>query len=158
MDLVLAYCPLQNGYSVNKAPMAQEQILDGGLPRYRRLPQGPHKVAVNWIVKKAGFEYLNAFYNLWSDNPNQPFQAALLIDHGRLTAYECSFAGGMPPRLDRKNGEMFYVSAEFYVNPLPRNIDWDTFVVALGKNDPFEAQNALEKLVNKTLPEVWGNL
>lgn len=154
-ELLLAYTPLQSGYSVDLAPAAIEQMLEGGLPRYRRVPRGPHKVVVNWKVKSEGVTYLNYFYNVWADNPNQPFKALLSIDGGELMEYECTFAGANPPKRTSQLGPNFNITAEFYVNPLPRNINWEKFVVALGKNDPFKAKNALEKLVNETLPKRW---
>lgn len=158
-ELLLAYSPLQSGYSVDHAARVEEQILAHGLPRYRRVAHGgPHKVVVNWKTKARGYEYLMSFYNQWADNPNQPFKALLLIGNGRLEEYECTFAGGQPPKLNGQNGPNFTMSAEFYANPLPRSIDWEKYVLALKQDDPFGAANALERLVNKTLPKAWGDV
>lgn len=158
-ELVLAYCPLQSGYSVEPASSVTEITLPGGAPRYRRGPPNEqHKVSVSWKVKSHGVAYLNAFHREWSRNPNQPFKALLSIDSGELQEYECYFVGGKAPRRTGQQGPNFQISAEFWATLLPQDIEWDRFILAMGRDDPMQAKNALERLANVTLPKHWGNL
>lgn len=153
-QLQLAYCPRQSGYSVQRGSTVISQALDGGLPRNRKdIKRASHTVQVNWVVKKGGFEYLNAFYNVWSDNPSLPFKALLKIDSGRMEEYECYFADGMPPELMSIDGPIYNISAMFTVKALPRVRDWEDLVIELKQEDAYDFTNLLEHIVNVVMPE-----
>ena len=72
MPNVLLRCVTQSGYSVGFKSGVISQELDGGAPRYRRVIKNAyHNVNVQWVVKEAGFDYLDALHNVWCENPNE---------------------------------------------------------------------------------------
>lgn len=153
----MKYCSTQQGYTANIGDGVISQILEGGADRYRRALKGVmHSVASRWVVKKAGYQYLMAFYRVWARNPNQPFIAKLCVDNAEVEDYECFFNGA--PTLTEKNGNIFIVTATLKVKPLPVNDAMDDLIVEVGNagEDLASLLNPLEKLVNEDLPSALG--
>ncbi|MEC7119299.1 MAG: hypothetical protein VXW65_05275 [Pseudomonadota bacterium] len=76
----LDLCPLQEGYSVQHSCNIIRQPMAGGLARYYAdFTLDAHLVSVNWVLTKADYDYLMAFYRVWQRNPNQRFWFRLLI-------------------------------------------------------------------------------
>lgn len=151
----LAYCVQQSGYTVNHGNNVIVQELEGGPSRYRKSrKRSSHIVSVNWVVKKQGYDYLVAFFNVWQMNPAMPFLAMLIIDDAELAEYKCAFQSTIS--LDSKDGGIFKVSATFEVQAKLRNIDDDLMLVLLGNNDLTEMYLDIEKIPNIWLPNAVG--
>lgn len=148
----LAYCVQQSGYTVEFGNNVITQKLEGGPSRYRvDSRNNTHLVSSTWVVGKAGYQYMMAFFNVWQRNPSQPFLADLIIDDAPIAEYECFFNNG-GFRLDSKSANIYTVSATLEVAAVQRDNDFDDAIVMLGNNQSFDILNPLEKLVNEDLP------
>lgn len=153
MPNVLLKCVTQSGYSASLKSGLVSQELDGGAPRYRRFTKNAfHAVNVRWVVNENGFEYLNAFHNVWCESPNEPFYAPLKVNGPVYKNYECyfvedSFQVGEP------NGVIFTITAQLRVRPIV-DLEQDRILVEVGNEgvDLSELTNPLEKLVNVDMP------
>lgn len=153
MPNVLLKCVTQSGYSVGFSSGVVSQELDGGAPRYRRVTKNAfHAVNVRWVVNENGFEYLNAFHNIWCENPNEFFYAPLKVNGSVYKNYECyfvedSFQVGEP------NGVIFTITAQLRVRPIV-DLEQDRILVEVGNEgvDLSELTDPLEKLVNVDMP------
>lgn len=153
----LKYCSTQQGYSANIGDGVIAQELEGGAARYRRALKGVvHTVNSRWVVNKAGYQYLMAFYRVWARNPNQAFIAKLCVDSATVEDYECFFSGS--PALSEKKGLVFIVTATLKVKPLNIPDGMDDLIVASANSgsDLALLMNPLEKLVNEDLPTALG--
>lgn len=150
---ILNRCSTQSGYSVAYRSGVIAQELDGGAPRYkRRLKNAYHTVNVRWVVLEAGFQYLDAFYNVWCDNPSQPFYANLKVNGPEYKSYECSFVPDSF-QLNEVEGKFFTLSAQLRVRPIVDS-NLNKIIVETGnKGDLATLLNPLEKLVNKDAPK-----
>lgn len=155
----MKYCSTQKGYSAQVGDGVISQELDGGAPRYRRAVRGTyHSANVEWVVQEAGFQYLMAFYRVWSRNPSQPFLAKLCIDNAPVENYQCHFDGS--PSISSKEGDVFTVVARLRVKPLGISSAMDDVIVGVadGNDDLASLVNSLEELVNEDLPDALGNM
>ncbi|MDQ9022680.1 hypothetical protein RFI02_16330 [Acinetobacter sichuanensis] len=151
----LAYCVQQSGYTVSHGNNVIVQELEGGSSRYRRgINNNSHTVNVNWVVNKTGYDYLVAFYNLWTYNPSKPFLALLIIDDSDLKEYKCFFKSGF--QLDSKEGNVFKVSATFEVQANRRDKNLDQSIVDLGNEGLINSYINIEKVPNVWLPNALG--
>lgn len=150
----MMYCSTQEGYSANIGDGVMSQVLDGGADRYRKSLKGVvHTVSSRWVVQESGYQYLIAFYYVWARNPSQPFIAKLCIDNAPVEDYECFFNGS--PTLSSKEANIYTVTANLKVKPLPRDDAMDDLIVGAGNEggDLAGILNPLEKLVNEDLPD-----
>ena len=151
----LAYCVQQSGYTFTHGNNVIVQELEGGPSRYRRSrKRNSHIVSVNFTVKKEGYDYLVAFFNVWAMNPAMPFLAMLIIDDAELAEYKCAFRSEF--HLDSKDGPIFKVSTTFEVQAKLRNIDNDLLLVLLGNNHLLDRYTNIEKIPNIWLPNAVG--
>lgn len=153
----MMYCSTQQGYTATIGDGVIKQDLDGGEARYRRTLKGVnHSVTSRWVVKKAGFQYLMAFYRVWARKPSQPFIARFCIDDAEVDDHQCFFDG--PPVLSEKSKDVFTVTATLKVKPKKIDAAQDDIIVEVGNsgNDLATLLNPLEKLVNEDLPNALG--
>lgn len=115
-------------------------------------------VSVNWATHDVGYQYLCAFYDVWCENPSQPFYANLIVDGPEYKAYICHF---VPDSfgLDGKDGRVFSYSAQFFVKPII-NREVNDAIVGAGNDgvDLNDILNPLEHLVNVALPDALRGL
>lgn len=153
MPNILLKCVTQSGYSVGLKSGLISQELDGGAPRYRKVQKNAfHTVNVRWVVNENGFEYLNAFYGIWCENPNEFFYAPLKVNGPEYKNYESyfvedSFQVGEP------SGRIFTITAQLRVKPIVDR-EKNLLLVEVGNDgvDLSELINPLEKLVNVDMP------
>ena len=151
----LAYCVQQSGYTVSHGNNVIAQELEGGPSRYRRgISNNSHTVNVNWVVDKTGYDYLVAFYNVWTYNPSQPFLALLMIDDSDVEEYKCFFKSDF--KLDSKEGHVFKVSATFEVQAIKRDKALDQRIVVLGNDGLINSYLNIEQVSNVWLPDAVG--
>lgn len=154
----LKYCSTQQGYSANIGDGVISQILDGGADRYRKSLKGVmHTVNSRWVLGKAGYQYLMAFYRVWARNPSKPFIARLSVDDAQFEDYECFFSGA--PALAEIKALVYVVTATLKVKPLNTSKEVDEIIVEVGNagGDLAKLLNPLEKLVNEDLPNALEN-
>lgn len=102
--------PNQAGYSIERGNTVLFQELEGGAGRYDRdIQRKSHTVNVSWTVNSAKYEYLQAFYMVWVQNPSEAFLADLIIDSSELAEYQCYFRS--PINLNNKVGGTYTVGA-----------------------------------------------
>ena len=143
----------QSGYSAKYPTGIKQDLLDGGAPRSRRTTRNQYRtVNVNWTCKDSDFQYLLAFYEVWTRNPNQPFYTMLVVDSPELKAYKCQFAADSFS-LDGTIGVLHRVSAQVYAKPVIDK-DLNNLIVAAWDEevDLSAVVNPLELLVNLWLP------
>lgn len=150
---ILNRCSTQSGYSVSYRSGVIAQELDGGAPRFkRRLKNAYHTINVRWVVGELGFQYLDAFYNVWCENPSQPFYANLKVNGPEYKPYECFFVPDSF-QLTEVEGLFFTLTAQLRTRPSVDS-DLNKIIVEIGnKSDLAKLVNPLEKLVNKDAPE-----
>ncbi len=153
MPNVLLKCVTQSGYSVGFKSGVISQELDGGAPRYRRAIKNPyHDVSVQWVVREAGFDYLNALHDVWCENPNEFFFAPLKVNGPEYKNYESYFVEDSF-QLNSVSGLIFTCSAQLRVKPIIDR-EKNQLLVEVGNEgvDLSELINPLEKLVNVDMP------
>lgn len=150
---ILNRCSTQSGYSVAYRSGVIAQELDGGAPRFkRRLKNAYHTINVRWVVGEIGFQYLDAFYNVWCENPSQPFYANLKVNGPEYKPYECFFVPDSF-QLNEVEGLFFTLTAQLRTRPIVDS-NLNKIIVEIGnKSDLAKLVNPLEKLVNKDAPE-----
>ena len=159
MPNVLLRCVTQSGYSVGFKSGVISQELDGGAPRYRRvIKNAHHNVNVQWVVKEAGFDYLDALHNVWCENPNEFFYAPLKVNGPKYKNYEAYFVEDSF-QLNSVDGLIFTCSAQLRVKPIV-DIEEDRLLVEVGNEgiDLSELLNPLEKLVNVSMPNALRSI
>lgn len=159
MPNVLLKCVTQSGYSVGFRSGVISQELDGGAPRYRRVFKSAyHTVSVRWVVKEAGFQYLNALHNVWCENPNEFFYAPLKVNGPEYKNYEAYFVEDSF-QLNSVDGLIFTCSAQLRVKPIV-DIEVDRLLVEVGSDnvDLSELPDPLEKLVNDDMPKALRSI
>lgn len=153
--------PTQSGYSVQHGSNVQMQQLDGGAPRLGIFTKkASHSVNVQFVVDKAGYQYLCAFYRVWLRNPSQPFLADLVIDgEAPLQQYQCFFVPGSF-QLSSKNGQAHTVVAQLIVPALNTDDDLDDLLVSIGDADGSVADlvNPLQQIANHDLPDALDGI
>jgi len=149
----LMYCSTQEGYSASLKSGVISQELDGGAPRYRRgLKNGYHTVNVQWKVFDVGFQYLDAFYNVWCETPGQRFNASLRVNGPEFKPYECYFVEDSF-QLSSMQGPVYTVTAQLRVKPIvDSELNHIIVETGNGNQDLASIVNPLEKLVNEDLP------
>ena len=155
----LMYCSTQEGYSVAFRSGVASQELDGGAPRNRRLSKNSfHTVSVQWKVLEAGFQYLDAFYNVWSETPSQRFNASLRVNGPEFKPYECLFVPDSF-QLTSMQGPVYTVTAQLRVKPIVDS-ELNKIIVEAGNDgqDLASLFNPLEKLVNDDLPRAMEGI
>ncbi|MHA3050196.1 hypothetical protein [Acinetobacter sp. ANC 4639] len=159
MANVLLYCVTQAGYSVGFKSGVISQELDGGAPRYRRASRNPYSIVnVQWVVKEAGFQYLDALHEVWCRNPNQFFYAPLKVNGPEYKNYEAYFVEDSF-QLNSVEGLVFTVTAHLRVKPIINEALNDVLIAAGNSNlDLSKLVNPLEQLVNVDLPNALENL
>lgn len=126
--------PNQAGYGVQRGDTVLFQELDGGAGRYDRdIQRKSHTITVAWTVNAAKYEYLHAFYLVWSQNPSEAFLADLIIDNAELAEYQCYFRS--PVNLTGKSGATYAVSAELEVVAIAPDV-----AAAIALIDGWEAE------------------
>ena len=156
---ILLYCVTQAGYSVGFKSGVISQQLDGGAPRYRRTSRNPYFIVnVQWKVKEAGFQYLDALHEVWCRNPNQFFYAPLKVNGPEYKNYEAYFVEDSF-QLNNLNGLLFTVTAQLRVKPIINEALNDVIIAAGNSNlDLSKLVNPLDQLVNVDLPNALENL
>ncbi|WP_427838088.1 hypothetical protein ABUS21_04840 [Acinetobacter baumannii] len=155
----LMYCSTQEGYSASLRSGVISQELDGGAPRYRRgLKNGYHTVNVQWKVFDVGFQYLDAFYNVWCETPGQRFNASLRVNGPEFKPYECYFVEESF-QLSSMQGPVYTVTAQLRVKPIVDS-ELNHIIVETGNggSDLASLVNPLEKLVNDDLPNAMEGI
>lgn len=155
----LMYCSTQEGYSVAFRSGVGSQELDGGAPRNRRLSKNSfHTVSVQWKVFDVGFQYLDAFYNVWSETPGQRFNASLRVNGPEFKPYECLFVPDSF-QLTSMQGPVYTVTAQLRVKPIvDSELNWAIVDAGNDGGDLASLVNPLEKLVNEDLPDAMEGL
>lgn len=155
----LMYCSTQEGYSASLKSGVRSQELDGGAPRYRKgLKNAYHIVNVQWKVLDVGFQYLDAFYNVWCDTPGQKFIASLRVNGPEFKPYECYFVEDSF-QLSSMDGPVYTVTAQFRVKPIV-DAELNKIIVEAGNDgqDLASLTNPLEELVNDDLPSAMEGI
>lgn len=125
--------PNQAGYSVQRGNTVLFQELDGGAGRYDRdIQRKSHTVNVAWTLDKTQYDYLQAFYLVWTQNPSQAFLADLIIDTHAMTEYQCYFRS--PVNLSNKVGGTYSVGTELEVVAIAPDV-----AAAIALVDAYEA-------------------
>ncbi|EOQ73464.1 hypothetical protein [Acinetobacter lactucae] len=155
----LMYCSTQEGYSASLKSGVISQELDGGAPRYRRgLKNGYHTVNVQWKVFDAGFQYLDAFYNVWCETPGQRFNASLRVNGPEFKPYECYFVEESF-QLSSMQGPVYTVTAQLRVKPIvDSELNHIIVETGNGNQDLASIVNPLEELVNEDLPNAMEDI
>ncbi|MFW1763777.1 hypothetical protein [Acinetobacter calcoaceticus] len=155
----LKYCSTQEGYSASLKSGVLSQELDGGAPRYRRgLKNGYHTVSVQWKVFDVGFQYLDAFYNVWCETPGQRFYASLRVNGPEFKPYECYFVEDSF-QLTSMQGPVYTVTAQLRVKPIvDSELNWTIVDAGNDGQDLASIVNPLEKLVNEDLPDAMEGI
>lgn len=155
----LMYCSTQEGYSASLKSGVISQELDGGAPRYRRgLKNGYHTVNVQWKVFDVGFQYLDAFYNVWCETPGQRFNASLRVNGPEFKTYECYFVEESF-QLSSMQGPVYTVTAQLRVKPIvDSELNHIIVETGNGNQDLASIVNPLEKLVNDDLPNAMEGI
>ncbi|WP_031948627.1 hypothetical protein [Acinetobacter lactucae] len=155
----LMYCSTQEGYSASLKSGVISQELDGGAPRYRRgLKNGYHTVNVQWKVFDVGFQYLDAFYNVWCETPGQRFNASLRVNGPEFKPYECYFVPDSF-QLTSMQGPVYTVTAQLRVKPIvDSELNHIIVETGNGNQDLASIVNPLEKLVNEDLPNAMEGI
>lgn len=155
----LKYCSTQEGYSVAYRSGVASQELDGGAPRNRRLSKNSfHTVSVQWKVLEGGFQYLDAFYNVWSETPSQKFNASLRVNGPEFKPYECLFVPDSF-QLTSMQGPVYTVTAQLRVKPIvDSELNWTIVDAGNDGGDLASIVNPLEKLVNEDLPDAMEGI
>ncbi|ENV34563.1 hypothetical protein [Acinetobacter gerneri] len=159
MPNVLLKCVTQSGYSVGYKSGVISQELDGGAPRYRRnIKNAYHTVNVQWVVQESGFQYLDALYNVWCENPNEFFYAPLKVNGPEYKNYESYFVEDSF-QLNSVEGLVFTCTAQLRVKPIVDS-ELNKIIVESGSQgiDLSDLFNPLEKLVNVDLPNALRGL
>ncbi|ETR94454.1 hypothetical protein M211_2180 [Acinetobacter lactucae] len=153
------YCSTQEGYSASLKSGVISQELDGGAPRYRRgLKNGYHTVNVQWKVFDVGFQYLDAFYNVWCETPGQRFNASLRVNGPEFKPYECYFVPDSF-QLTSMQGPVYTVTAQLRVKPIvDSELNHIIVETGNGNQDLASIVNPLEKLVNEDLPNAMEGI
>ncbi|MDC5148746.1 hypothetical protein NRA30_18645 [Acinetobacter baumannii] len=155
----LKYCSTQEGYSASLKSGVISQELDGGAPRYRRaVKNGYHTVNVQWKVFDVGFQYLDAFYNVWCEVPGQRFYASLRVNGPEFKPYKCLFVPDSF-QLTSMQGPVYTVTAQLRVKPIVDS-ELNKIIVETGNGgeDLASLFNPLEKLVNDDLPRAMEGI
>lgn len=154
----LMYCSTQEGYSASLKSGVISQELDGGAPRYRRgLKNGYHTVNVQWKVFDVGFQYLDAFYNVWCETPGQRFKAPLRVNGPEFKPYECYFVEDSFQFT--MQGPVYTITAQLKVKPIVDSaLNWIIVETGNGGGDLASLMNPLEKLVNEDLPNAMEGI
>lgn len=155
----LKYCSTQEGYSVAFRSGVGSQELDGGAPRNRRLSKNSfHTVSVQWKVLEGGFQYLDAFYNVWSEAPSEKFNASLRVNGPEFKPYECLFVPDSF-QLTSMQGPVYTVTAQLRVKPIvDSELNWIIVNAGNEGGDLAKLVNPLEKLVNEDLPDAMEGI
>ncbi|ENX48235.1 hypothetical protein F886_00036 [Acinetobacter sp. NIPH 542] len=155
----LMYCSTQEGYSASLKSGVISQELDGGAPRYRRgLKNGYHTVNVQWKVFDVGFQYLDAFYNVWCETPGQRFNASLRVNGPEFKPYECYFVEDSF-QLSSMQGPVYTVTAQLRVKPIvDSELNHIIVEAGNGNQDLASIVNPLEELVNEDLPNAMEGI
>jgi len=155
----LMYCSTQEGYSASLKSGVISQELEGGAPRYRRgLKNGYHTVNVQWKVFDVGFQYLDAFYNVWCETPGQRFNASLRVNGPEFKPYECYFVEESF-QLSSMQGPVYTVTAQLRVKPIvDSELNHIIVETGNGNQDLASIVNPLEKLVNDDLPNAMEGI
>lgn len=155
----LMYCSTQEGYSVAYHSGVASQELDGGAPRNRRLSKNSfHTVSVQWKVLEGGFQYLDAFYNVWSETPGQRFNASLRVNGPEFKTYECLFVPDSF-QLTSMQGPVYTITAQLRVKPIvDSELNWSIVDAGNDGGDLASIVNPLEKLVNEDLPDAMEGI
>lgn len=157
MPNLLLHCVTQSGYSVSYRSGVISQLLDGGAPRYRRaIKNAYHTVNVQWIVKEAGFQYLDALYSVWSENPNEFFYAPLKVNGPEYKNYAAYFVEDSFT-LSSVSGGVYTITAQLSVKPIVDSA-LNHIIVEMGNSGSELSTliNPLDKLVNVELPNALG--
>jgi hypothetical protein len=119
--LKLIIPPDNSSYNVTDGDSVVSVKLDGGASRYRSDKLGASStVDVTWIVDKAGFEYLRAFYRGVTVSGALPFMIDLILDSSNVTEHKSYFKQGTFKLVDQK-GLSYTVIALIEAEPLPFN-------------------------------------
>lgn len=158
MPRLLVIAPDQEGYSVTPGSEFLSVQLQGGRSKQRRDIMGAtSRVRVQWSTDRSGFNYLQAFYRLYVNNPTDGFLIDLYMGEAALTQHTAYFVPDSWS-LDSNEGHGFDVSATLEVIPRNYSVGDDAALV-----DYYEAYgeegelvlNLLEKLVNVTMPRTF---
>ncbi|EXI08465.1 hypothetical protein J532_2586 [Acinetobacter baumannii 940793] len=153
------YCSTQEGYSVSYNSGVGSQALDGGADRLRRLSKNSfHTVSVQWRVLEKGFQYLDAFYNVWCETPGEKFLASLRVNGPEFKPYECYFVPDSF-QLTSMQGPVYTIAAQLKVKPIVDS-DVNKSIVDAGNDgqDLASLLNPLKKLVNDDLPNAMEGI
>lgn len=132
----LLLTPQRDNYSWTPGVTNIYVELDGGAPRVRADKIGANAtVSVSWILSNADYNYLMAFYRTAVGAGSLPFTIDLIYDTAELVEYEARFIEN-GPKLTGESGQIFFVSAQLSITPLPHSEADDLLVLA--RNDVSE--------------------
>lgn len=131
MAYKLVLTPLRSSYSVTDGAEVIRTDVAGGKPRYRRDIMGAASaVDVEWLVSRAEYDYLRAFYKSVVTEGSRWFFVDLILDEQTLTEHEAMFIPGSMA-LSNVAGGYCTVTAQLDVMPIERDYDIDSLYVAL---------------------------
>lgn len=153
----LILCPLLDSYNVDIGNDVLSTQYTNGPPRLRLNNVGaPHQISVTFRHKAQHHDYIWQFWELYKV---KPFAMRLIIKGTTMKWYQCWFDG--MPQDTVLGGNVFEFSCGLIVKPIPVDLDVAASFVYLYNEtggDISTYLNALEKLVNKDLPDALGSL
>lgn len=155
MPRLMVIAPDQEGYSVTPGSEYLSVALQGGRSKQRKdIAGATSRVRVQWSTDRSGFNYLQAFYRIYTSAPSDGFLIDLYMGESSLTRHTAYF---VPDSfmLSSQEGNGFDVAATLEVVPRVYSADDDNalldFYETYGEQSEYML-NALENLVNVILP------
>jgi len=132
--------PNNTSYNVERGNAVVETQLDGGLSRRRKDVLGAAKiVTVEWVLDRADYLYLCAFFDTELCEGAHPFTIDLVVDTPILVERTVWFLADAPPRLVEQKGLAHKVTAKLEVMPLPIDDSANTTYLDAYEIDPDAA-------------------
>jgi hypothetical protein len=157
----LGLLPDSSSYSVKEGNDAISATLDGGLPRQRLDVLGATKtIECQWILDRAEYVYIRAFYNAITFLSGVAFLIDLIIDDSDIEEHTVLFTPGSL-KLSKQEGLAYTVTASLEARPIIRTEGYNDIIVVLfdaygsDYDTDFNIVAALtETLMNVTLPAI----
>lgn len=148
----LALVPESTTFSANVGDGVLSVKLDGGASRYRRNYIGStYDVKCSWVLNKAQYEYMKAFYRTACNDGSTPFYLKMIFEDGELKPYKAYFKPKSLTTSGPDAGQVFNVSADFEVYPNQDAAINDDILIAFEGNFPT-AEDELNDITNYQLP------
>lgn len=154
--LKFKFIPLQAGYSGEVDSGVIHQVLDGGMPRFRRASKNnANTVNCAWKLDELGYQYCMAFYRKWVRNPARPFHVEMFLDDPFVVNYECWFVPNSV-KLTSMNGLIYNISAQLIVKSKRISESFDDEILGIVDKGTDRLFNPMDKLANIDLPNATG--